>query len=413
MGEYGRLLRHNKNYRILWLALLTSLLGDWFNLIASAELTTTLTSSGFALSLLFLSRFVPSFIISPFAGLLADRMDRRLLMVVSDWARAGIVLCFLFIRNENQIWLLYVLTALQFALSALFVPAKQAIIVQIVEKDDLVTANALNATTWSVMLAVGSLLGGVVAGVFGRETAFIMDALTFLLSGFFVLQLPKGEKKDVKSTNRDGFFTDIVGGVQYLWQYPLLLAVSVAKAAGSLVWGAINVLDISFAEDVFADQFSNSSIILGAIYAAAGLGTGVGPLVLRRLLGDKVRSLTLGIWISFVMLMLGLLAIGFEVPFWLFLFLSAVRTFGSGGLWVFSTVLLQLKVEDEVRGRVFAFEFAMLTLTQSISILWAGYALDRLGWSAWSVTWAQAAVAAIMLGWWSFVLLRQRFNIEQ
>ena len=118
MSEYVSLLRENQDYRRLWLGSLISQFGDWFNLIASASLVANLTDTGTAISYLFLARFLPLFLFSPLAGVLADRYDRRHVMIVSDLLRAATVLCFLLVREPGQIWLLYVLTILQFALSA-------------------------------------------------------------------------------------------------------------------------------------------------------------------------------------------------------------------------------------------------------------------------------------------------------
>ncbi|MBK7897130.1 MAG: MFS transporter [Anaerolineaceae bacterium] len=97
MQEYISLLRNNANYRNLWLGNVVSQLGDWFNLIAAAELITEMSNSGVAISYLFLARFLPLFMFSPLAGVLADRYNRRHLMVISDVLRAVIVLGFLIV----------------------------------------------------------------------------------------------------------------------------------------------------------------------------------------------------------------------------------------------------------------------------------------------------------------------------
>src|SRR5690606_27182551 len=101
MNEYLTLLRENPNYRNLWLAYVASQLGDWFNLIASASLIADLTTTGTAISYLFLARFLPLFFFSPFAGVLADRFDRRHIIVATDLLRALVVLGFLLIRDPS------------------------------------------------------------------------------------------------------------------------------------------------------------------------------------------------------------------------------------------------------------------------------------------------------------------------
>ncbi|RMG90780.1 MAG: MFS transporter [Chloroflexi bacterium] len=395
MSEYVLLLRRNSNYRFLWFGTIVSLLGDWFNLIASAELITDLTDSGVAVSSLFLARFLPLFLFSPLAGVLADRYDRKWLMIGTDVARAVTVLGFLFIRSAGQVWLLYVLVVMQFALSAVFTPARSAMLANIVVPSELVTANALDSLTWSTMLAFGAFLGGVVAAVFGAETAFVLDALTFLVSAVLVARIV------LPPVSREGDFAggsgwlDFWNGFRYLWRERSILLISLVKGVGSLVWGAINVLEVVYAERIFplrgvswgGIEFADpGTAALGMIYVMSGIGTGVGPLVFRRWLGDRPQRLLAGISLGLLLLASGIMGLSLAPNLLLFLVATLVRTVGSGVIWVFSAALLQMLVPDRFRGRVFAFEFAVLTLTQSVSILYAGVAQDNWGWSVQSVT---------------------------
>lgn len=409
MDTYIDLLKRNANYRTLWLGAVISNLGDWFNLIASASLITDLTSSGAAISYLFLARFLPIFLFSPFAGILADRFDRRRILIASNVLRALTVLGFLFIRDPAHIWLFYLLTTTQFALSAIFNPARTAVIATIVRRDDLVTANALDSFTWSTMLAIGSLLGGVVAALFGNDTAFVVDTLTFLLAAWFISRITIPDRLADKraEVSRGGWF-DFLDGLRYLRGEPFILAIALVKGGGSLVYGAINVLEVNFAEQVFPilevnlagrlfSMGEDGAATLGIIYAITGLGTGFGPLFIRRWLGDESGRIRWAITIGFWILALGILGLSAAPTFPLFGLATFVRTVGSGTVWVFSAVLLQMVVPDRFRGRVFAFEFALLTLMQSISIWWAGYAQDFLGWSIREVT-ASAGIAGLVVG---------------
>lgn len=409
MRDYISLLRKNANYRNLWLGSVVSFLGDWFNLIASAELVSQLTDSGLAVSTLFLVRFLPVFLFSPVAGVLADRFNRRNIMILSDLLRAATVMGFLFIRSADQIWIFYVLTLLQFTLSALFTPAKSAVLANIVEKKDLITANALDAFTWSTMLALGAFAGGIVAGIFGVQAAFIADALTFLLSAWFIARivLPQRDRAGELAT---GGWLQFIDGLRYLRAHKFILVVTLVKAGGALAWGAINVLEVAFANEVFDDDLAGigrslnlaatGAATLGAIYFVTGIGTGFGPLFMRRLLGDAPRRMLLGIGIGFVLLAAGIFGLSRAPTLPIFLVMAFVRTIGSGTLWVFSAALLQMIVPDHVRGRVFAFEFAAWNLTQSISIFAAGYLLDTAGLDARQVTLVSAATAAFVAVLW-------------
>ena len=411
MQEYLSLLRGNRDYRYLWLGNVVSLLGDWFNLIAAAELITELSSSGVAISYLFLARFLPLFLFSPLAGVLADRYNRRTLMVISDVLRSVVVLGFLVVGVTGQVWLFYLLTIAQFALSALFTPARSAVVAMVVDRRELVTANALDSFTWSTMLALGALLGGVVTAVSGAETAFILDSLTFLLSAWLIWQVVLKARQAKEAS--EGGWLDFVDGFRYLWKRPYLLILSLIKASGSLVWGAINVLEITFAETVFpltlfpvAEALrieDGGTATLGIIYLISGLGTGLGPLFMRRFLGSRPPRLIMGAAIGMVLVFVGIWGLGVAPTLPLFLMATFVRTVGSGTVWVFSAVLLQIVVPDRYRGRVFAFEFAMLTLTQSISTLLAGIFQDSPLWDLRQATIMFAGLGLVSaLGWIGF-----------
>ena len=408
MREYITLLRDNRNYLFLWLGSLVSQLGDWFNLIASAELIARLTDSGLAVSTLFLARFLPLFIFSPFAGVLADRYDRRKIMIISDVLRAATVASFLLVRSAEQVWLFYLLTILQFSLSALFTPARSAVLANVVPKEDLVKANALDALTWSSMLALGAFIGGVVAAAFGSTTAFLADAATFLLSAVFISRIVLAPRKP-KETRPAGGWLDFLDGLRYLRGHRFIFGISLVKAGGALAWGAINVLEITYASEVFSLDLgslgemlglkANTAAALGAIFFMTGVGTGLGPIFMRRILGDRPRRLMFGISVGFIVLALGIFGLSRAPTFSIYLLATLTRTIGSGTIWVFSAALLQMIVPDAFRGRVFAFEFAMFTLTQSVSIFAAGALMDA-GVDVRQVTGVMAITAVIVTMVW-------------
>ncbi|MBK8986791.1 MAG: MFS transporter [Chloroflexi bacterium] len=423
MREYLLLLQKNRNYRFLWLGSVVSQLGDWFNLLAAAEIITALTNSGVAISYLFLTRFLPLFLFSPLAGVLADRLNRRTILIVSDVLRAFTVLGFLLVRSSGQIWLFYALTLLQFVLSALFTPARNAVLANVVVEEDLVTANALDSLTWSTMLALGAFLGGLVAATLGAQTAFVLDSLTFILSAWFISRIVMPATVITSVGVRQTGWLDFVDGFRYLWGEPVILAIALVKAAGSLVWGGINVLEITFAAQVFSLQDSfvaqtlhvenGATAVLGAIYVVSGLGTGLGPIVLRSWLGDSRRRILLGISIGFVLLTVGIMTLARAGSLPVFLSGTLVRTVGSGAVWVFSAALLQMLTPDRFRGRVFAFEFAALTLTQSVATFFAGYAQDSWGMDVRGVTAVLGWLSMVMAALWFLVHWRVRSHFME
>lgn len=329
-------------------------------------------------------------------------------MVIADVGRAVVVLGFLIVGITGQVWLFYILTVMQFALSALFTPARSAVVAMVVDRKELVTANALDSFTWSTMLALGAFLGGVVAAVFGAETAFVLDALTFVFSAWFISRVVL-KKREAEGEGQGGWL-DFVDGFRYLWGRPYLLIFSLIKATGSLVWGAVNVLEIGFADHIFPlTMFPLAATLriedggtasLGIIYVVSGLGTGLGPLVMRRILGSTLPRLLMGAAIGMVLVSVGIWGLASAPTFGLFLLATFVRTVGSGTLWVFSAVLLQIVVPDRYRGRVFAFEFAMLTLTQSVSTLLAGLLQDAPQWGLQPTALIFSGLGGLFSIWW-------------
>ncbi len=414
MREYLDLLRRRPHYRRLWIGRLVSNLGDWFNLLASAQLIASLTNSGSAISFLFLARFLPIFLATPFAGVLADRVNRRAILVTADLLRAATVLCFLLVRDASQIWLLYALTALQFALSALYNPAHSAVLANVVEPDELVIANTLDGFTWSTMLALGALLGGIAAAVFGVQVAFVIDAASFLVSAAFVsrVQLVYAAPRAADAETPQGGFLDFVDGLRYLKLHKLLLGLALAKAGGSIIWGAINVLQIPLSNDLFPLRGSGT-LTLGIIYALVGIGTGAGPVLLRAWLGDSPRALLRAIGIGYILLTVGALGIGLAPALWVVFVSITLRAVGSGAIWVFSASLLIGAVEDRFRGRVLAFEFTTLTLAESIGTIYGGIALDRMGWSVQQSLLAVAAASVAVTALWYLFGLRAQAAVAR
>src|SRR3954471_2892277 len=184
--SYSELLGKNRGFRFLWLGQVVSQMGDWFDTIAVYTIALQLTGSSRSVALIMVARFLPSVVMGPLSGVVADRFSRRSIMIASDLIRALVVLGFLFVRRPDQMWLVYVLTILQLAFSTFFEPAKTAAIPSIVSDRELVPANAIASVTWSVMLTLGAAIGGFVAGWFGTNAAFILDSVTFIASALLI-----------------------------------------------------------------------------------------------------------------------------------------------------------------------------------------------------------------------------------
>ena len=190
MNEYLSILKKRPGFRYLWLSSVISLAGDWFNTIASVIIVNRYTDTGLAISYILIARMLPRFLFGPIAGVVADRLNRKSIMVVSDLLRSGIVISFLFVDRPERVWLIYALTFLQISVASFFEPASSAMLPSLVRGDkELITGNVLQSITWSAMLAVGAGLGGGVAAWLGAEAALVIDSITFLFSAALVLKI--------------------------------------------------------------------------------------------------------------------------------------------------------------------------------------------------------------------------------
>ena len=371
---YFELLRLNANFRWLWSGQVVSLLGDWLNLIASAILIAELTDSGLALGVLFTIRMLAPFAVAPIAGIFADRYNRKHLLIITDLVRAVVVLGFLFVRDANDIWLLYALTTLLFGVSGFFSPARSAILPDITSSQELGTANTLGAATWSVMLAVGAAIGGFTTGLFGSQTAFVIDGCTFAVSAGLLLKI---RLPDSPSTAGGVPGRAKLTALRYMLQHPDILIIALHKAAISLLMSSgVQIVLVEIAKNYFVIGVGGA-LSLGIMYCMNGIGSGVGPILARRWTGDRDSPLRISIIWGYLIASIGIAITASLYNFGMVLFGGLVRSIGGGIAWVFSTQLLLQRAPNEIRGRIFGTEFALFTLMGGASSLITGALLDR------------------------------------
>jgi MFS family permease len=416
---YAELIRKNLNFRNLWTGQVISLLGDWFDLIASASLVSYFTRSGLAVGGLFVIRMLAPFLMSPLAGVLADRYNRKRILIIADIARGIVVLGFLLVRTPGQVWLLYSITAIQLGLSGFFFPARNAIIPDIVSRAELGVANAISTTTWSVMLSLGAAVGGIVAGEWGNYPAFVVDSISFFCSAYFIsriryMHVPyQASEADRNRHPIAAAYHQYVAGLRYLKEHVDTLAITLHKSALMLiVGGAFQVLQVALAERVFVIG-QNGGTSLGLMYAVAGVGTGIGPIAARVFTGDRDRPVRFALAASYAIGVIGLMMTAPLAGFALVLIGTLVRSLGGGINWTFSTLLLLEGVPDQVRGRVFSSEFAMMTLASAISSATGGWLLDNTNLGISGMLWWMAALLAIPgLLWLAWMLVGKTSTVS-
>jgi len=407
VSQYSQLLRRNPDYARLWFAQVVSLTGDWFNVIALNTLVSRYTDgSGLAISLLLLARFVPPLVVGPFAGVLVDRFDRKQLLIWSNVLRAVVVLMFLFATTPGTVWLIYTLTVIQFMLSAVFEPGQSAITPSLIHRDDLVTANTLASVTWSVMLALGAVVGGVVSAIFGPAVALVVDAMTFAVAAWLIVPiklnppLPTLEiAEEVKEESGS-----LIEGLRYVVAHPATAAVLLVKGGNSV--GNVDTLATVIATQIFV-LGADGQLSLGIIYSVFGLGAILGPLLVNRFHDGSVKQLRRLIIVGFIFSTLGWLFLGSASVFIVALIGMGIRAMGGSMNWTYSSVIIQKTVPDRYLGRVFSLDFAVFQLVTVASTIVHGALVDALGAekvpmiALWT---AIASVAPLLL--WTSILPR-------
>ncbi|HVM12609.1 MAG TPA: MFS transporter, partial [Actinomycetota bacterium] len=192
------LLRRNGDFRRLYGAQLISYAGDWFATVALLGLLFDITRSSALTVMVVFVQVIGFAILSPLGGYVADRFDRRRLMIVVDLVRTVLALGLLLIDSASGVWFALLLVGVMTGLGAFFEPAATAAVPNLVDAEELPAANVLVGAAWGTMLAVGGALGGVVAATLGRDAAFIGNALSFFMSALLVMGIRRrlAEERD-------------------------------------------------------------------------------------------------------------------------------------------------------------------------------------------------------------------------
>ncbi len=382
MRNYLQLLQKNPDFTRLWSAQVISLFGDWFSTIALLSLVAAYSPDaykGLAVSGLLLARSLPPMLISPIAGVLIDRFDRKRLLVWSNWLRSVVVLLLVLTTHSPQwLWAIYVLTVLQFTLSSVFEPGQSAVIPNLVKGDNLVTANTLLNVTWSSLLAFGAAAGGLVSATFGATTALLIDSVTFLVAGWLLTGIERHKFRAVARVDEslppdDTSFRE---GLRFLRRNRAIAATLLVKFGSSL--GNIDTLMTIYATQLFI-LGSGGQLSLGIMYSAFGVGAIAGPILLNRFNDGSVNSMRRLIIVGFIWCALGWLVLGGAVSLVIVCAGLLLRAMGGSANWTYSTIVIQKLVPDSYLGRVFSLDMGMFYVASVLSTVVHGSLIDALG----------------------------------
>jgi MFS family permease len=381
---YWRLLRGNRNFRRLWAAQIVSELGDWFYVIAVYTLLLHFTGRAQSLGLALVLQVLPQTFVGPSAGVVNDRMRRKWVMIVADLVRAAVVLSMILARTRGTVALVYPLLVAETIMAAFFEPARNAVIPNIVERQQVIVANTLSSITWSFDLAVGATVGGIVLAFVGRDAVFVINALSFVISALLLSGM-KFEEPHLTGLPplraREAVdFSPMIEGLRYLGREPRLAATVLVKGGLGLMIGATWVIYAIMGERVFPVHVAGAgrSAVLGMslLIGARGLGALLGPLVGAQWAGQSDQRLRRGILVSFCLAAAAVASLSLAPNVWVAIACVVLAHCGGSVIWTFSTTMLQLYSADEFRGRVFAADLGICMAMIAVTAYAASAAVD-------------------------------------
>lgn len=389
-----RLLRDNRDFRLLWGAELVSLIGDWLSFVTLAVVTLKSDGGVVALAWLFVAHSLPGAVLSPLAGAIADRRDQRSVLFAVQVTELVLTLGLL-AAATGPLHVRAAIPALVLARStaaAFSVPARSAALRATVAPEDLVLANTLDALTWSVTFSIGMAAGGLAAGL-GPTLALALDAATFGLSALLLARLPPlpaGEAPRSLVETLRGTLGDTRDAALHAWSKPDLLAALLARTpfaiAGGGAWVLLNVVS------EVVPLAGSASVALGALQAIRGAGTGIGPALMARV--AERRGTATALRLSAVALGIGLVGLATARSFWLLAVVVLVWGMGIGANWVLSAADLQRLPDARFVGRISSVDNLALTTGMCATALLGAHAIARTGVAA-SAVWVSLGLGAL------------------
>ena len=365
-------LTRNRDFRYLFLAQLVVFGGDWFALIPLVSLLQSLTGSGLPGALALAADTAVGALVLPFAGTLADRLNRRTLMVVANIGTIAAIALLLAVRSPSTAWLGPVAIGLAATAKSVYTPAAGAALPNVVDAKDLAAANALSGSAWGTMLVVGASLGGLMSQQFSPYLCFAVDLVCLALAALLVLRVRRPLQMARDGASAPAHPLRAIGeAVRFIGGHPRVLSLVTVKSAVGIGNGVLAVFPV-----LAVVAFGLGPTATGLLFAARGAGALIGPLLFRRVLMHR-NWLMPGLAASMVSYGVAYLGVSVSPWFWLVLVLVVIAHISGGGNWVMSNYALQIEVPDNLRGRVFATDMMIATLAISASLLVAGFLVDH------------------------------------
>jgi len=374
--QYMALFR-NRNFLLHWMAGAISNVGDFFNSLALVKiLSEDPAHLGFYMSLIMVSKVLPSLLLGPVAGVIADRFSRKTIMIISDLIRALLVLGLVFVQEPAAIIALVFGAAV---VAVFYNPASSAMLPSLVKPEELVTAGSLGIMTQRLAMLLGNGIGAAVLILVGAHNVFYIDAVSFLLSALLLIPLvappmPAAEgNADGSGTTLSRFVADLKEMLLFLKATPTMRHLMTGLGITGIGDSAITVLPVTF----FTVGLGLAAEKMGFIWALFGATSVIGALAIGAL-GGRIHwkhLFTYGALYVWVLLFLGLLANSVIPSAAAFTLIGL----GSGAVNVGLQAAIGELVPDRIRGRVFGVWGMINSLIFILGVTSAGMLSDRFG----------------------------------
>jgi MFS family permease len=366
-------LRH-RNYRLFFAGQLISVTGTWMQNMALSYLTYHLTNSAFLLGLISTVGSLPMLLFALPGGVLADRLEKRriLLFTQSSVMVLAFILAALTWAQWIRVWQIALIAAVAGTAMAADMPTRQAFVIEMVDRRDLMNAIALNSSIFNSARIAGPSIAGILYGMVGPGWCFFANGASFIavLTGLLLMRFPPRARRQITTSP----LADALDGIRHLRQKRTVLGIAIWLAAFSVFGWSYAVLMPIFARDVLHMGPSG----LGYLMTGTGVGALIGALGVATLSGYNVSRPTL-LFSGAFLLAAALIAFSFSRAFWLSAAMLALA--GMGGVTFMSTAntTIQVSVPDELRGRMMGVWGVVFAGSAPLGSLQAGTMAQYLG----------------------------------
>jgi MFS family permease len=364
----------HRNYRLFFLGQLVSLIGTWMQSVAQSWLVYRLTGSAVLLGTVGFASQIPVFLLSPLGGVVADRRDRRRVLLATQAFSMllALTLALLTLSGRVQVWQVLTLAALLGVANGFDIPARQSFVVELVGRQDLVNAIALNSSMFNGARIVGPAVAGVVVAAVGEGWCFFANGVSYMavLASLAALRLPARSAPPAGGASP---LAQILEGWRFVARTAPIRALLLLLGLVSLTGMPYAVLMPVMAEDVLHAGASGLGLLMGA----SGTGALAGALVLAR----RTSLQGLGAWVASAALAFGvaLIVFSFSRHFWLSVILLLPVGFAMLLQMSSSNTLIQSMVPDGLRGRVMSAYSMMFMGMAPLGALLAGALAETVG----------------------------------